>query len=352
MKTIILLSVLLVSGLVCSNVVYADNTVNKAIVEQMANQSISKQVNKLDSMTGGSNIGGRGLKFDFVMNEGDGKATIRWAGEGLGFGKAYDWELKFQAPFDATQADNLDKLNFDGLRNAYELTFGLTYTNYREYDVSTIDVAIGDVCQQYLQVAAIVGNENTCSTSTFSDDELGEEYRDKFWQALANEVKFWRAGINLNTGFESFDFVEAHDLATQISQSKQHFALNAYASYYSYNTTFTLSYVHEEAYKAGLSENLCSEVSEGVNQCVDYIIGAPTKTTKHFLVVEAMHRFDDGEMAINPELTYDVDESKVNLEMPIQLFEMSKENMGGGIKLSWNSITSKPTFGFYTGTKF
>lgn len=190
-----------------------------------------------------------------------------------------------------------------------------------------------------------------CANILFTEGELGYKYKKLYWQAAGGKPTSVRAGINFTLGHESFDYVNADDTSLLISENKTPFSISASAALYGQDFFASLSYIHERSYKAGESKNLCTEFADQTSECINHIIGTPSQNTKHFAKAELRYRFGY-DYFIQSILTYDFDLDKTQIEIPIQLYRDKQSDLGGGIKVTWNSIASEPTIGIYTGTKF
>jgi hypothetical protein len=165
----------------------------------------------------------------------------------------------------------------------------------------------------------------------------------------------WFYGINGTIGYQSHTFYDAATLAKS-SADKVPLGAGGYLTYVAPSRSWSLTgqVNYQRAFKDNPTKVECPSGTAPVT-CVNGAIGAPTRSTKVLLALEA-RAFESWRnfipMGIAPLFTYDAQSREYSVSVPLYLYTDGKNGLTGGVRGDWTSVKHNIIFGVFITKAF
>ncbi len=94
------------------------------------------------------------------------------------------------------------------------------------------------------------------------------------------------------------------------------------------------SFIYQESYKSSKKQQICKPMGTGgALSCLDIAVGEPTKIMKHLFRFEVRGYVIDGQLAINPRVTWDIKNDVTGFDLPFYFLKNGKGTLNGGVSI-------------------
>ena len=268
------------------------------------------------------------------------------------------------------ESDLTDSAVLDGLSNGAKVSVSLSIFSSR-FDPNR---AFGPRFRKIMKRA-----EDRCVTAVKPDDAKAEEkikncredgsrptrdfavQHSGYSPSTINRALYggsWQIGMKSSLGFADFERQTPLTLEEN-KANKTQYAASIFGSYFFADalTSLTGEVEYQKGYEAKEKEVVCKAVVvTPVDDCANSAPAGPDRTENLVLRIENRRvfwsGFKGGELAIAPQLSYDVLNNKFGAELPIYYIPPGDWPISPGIKVGYSTKDGGPSFGAFLKTSF
>jgi hypothetical protein len=277
--------------------------------------------------------------------------------------KKFNWRVAASAPIgdgdDFTDIGTLDSLA-SGFK--FEVNFSKSSSKLLFADDDKVNEWVAEA-QTYCLKSRAAQRSTNAATFCANERALGDVFVRRYLPGGAAKLNSHihqgtlKYGATASVGYDEFSYRDAATLL-ESSENKISFEGSAYATWLfpSSFTSITGQVKYQYGYKPGDSQILCPpNPTNIVIQCFNDPVGAPMKNKGFQFVADMRHYIGSvfgTPMAISPQLTYDVSDDVVGIDVPLYLVSDGEGGLTGGVRAGWRSDTDKFVVGIFVGTRF
>lgn len=290
---------------------------------------------------------------------GSGQATLRLSAENhFGCRTSNENEVRAvsqiltasaSAPF-GSGAERVDLATLDGFANDFRLKIGFVHRDFGFID-RTAEI-------QATVAAALEACVTPSKRFSECNDELNEMGRSAFIRSYTPRFDFsaidnagfqsgYALGINASLAYDDFKFINL-DTAMPVETSRVGFGVGGSGSliWPRAGRSLTLGYEYQRAYKNRPNRAFCPLAPEGGAAFITCSIGPggePARTNRSLLSLEFRQRFASfnngifGGAAIAPQFTYNLEEDRFGIDVPLYLVADANGGLTGGLRFGYIS---------------
>lgn len=184
-------------------------------------------------------------------------------------------------------------------------------------------------------IDSLTDDGRICSRTTL-DGPNEDLYKAEWVEKVETLRRFSTLSLELKANYAKFEYFDAASLAKTDDNETGFSASATYANLTSSGNVVFAGGRWERSYKAQDKVQQCVPgPAPGVEVCETQPFGAPKRESK-FIAYTEYRAFIGGKYAFSPRLSYDFNDSKLGIRIPVWLVPNAKGSMSGGLRFDWN----------------
>lgn len=289
------------------------------------------------------------------------------------------WNVTIEAPFDEDDKTTILG-DFDGLSNVSNIAFNLSGFKVKDREIADeYSIAVNELCTSLMEnegaqfedcidgeMRTSLKKSKSCQDKSENHcnayiDKLLDDYHDKrlelynsfVKQDIQSPLSAQIYGAEFKTGYGSYRFRNPENLNNE-EVNKTSWSFSLYYNYLKHNTVYGAGLSFQKSYNEMPKIELCEplDIFDSTLSCLETRLGAPEEQERNIAYVQMSHHSTSHNFAIQPKISYDIEEKEFGVIMPIFLMRNEKDQLTGGLQLSWQSEDDDLVAGVFVGKAF